>query len=1063
MSLAILNAQSGPVACSTEGDANSVGCEAILHSMDEKGPFFVKIYVHAIRKNDGSGGQSLQEIEEALGYLDLAFNEQDIYFVWDCEVDEIKNSDLYVKVDPGKNIFTDPNNNPNPDGIDIYLFPDHPSPNAKGAGLAENYGGTALYVTGNYSLPPYGSRVRSHVLSHEMGHCLGLLHTHHYTDGNPKDPTTGYEIALQHKDPGNCLEAGDCVCDTPADPDIYYEVIYPACSWTGYGEDINGDPFTPSIENIMSYTHDNCYKKFTDGQGKRMRNVIAYLPELQDCLVREVISTTTTWDLDNTPGGVVEIDGTLEIEPGTTLTIESGITVRFGRQSRLIIKPDATLILKGTLTSNPCSTSCTETGICGDTWKGVEVWGNSSIHQYKINGQRAQGQFVGVSGSLVENAEIAVQLWGLDKDFDSGGLINCHETIFKNNRIGIDFFNYKNWNPNSGQPVGYFGYFTGCKFITDENYPHEENFATFVNMVDVNGPRFTGCSFVNTYTPITLDYISAYGFGIYAFNSSFRVEAECNTPIPCTNYTRSEFKGLGYGIFTGTFGAMTAPFTVRQADFEDCFVGIHNLGITGGTIILNDFNLGNLPTLDLITDQIGISLNDIIAGMTLEENDFNQVDGDESIRTIGISSFGLGASNKVIRRNEFTGVNVGNEAGGTCGDDVKGLSYECNFNTGNTEYDFLVCDSEFSDTDRIRKDQIGPGNAATGNRFSNSGSPTDRDFSNQGGYLLDYYHKINGGILEIPDEYSGIDNLIEITENPCPITYCDPPCKTLAEVALLKQGFYIQRDSFQIFYADYEAASSVVDTILAASNLFKAANHRRQMDENAYMVLVHAMYDTLTWNRDTLRTWLSNMDYYETELMLAFDYLHTGESQAGFAVLNGAPAKFDLTPAQISDSSHVRLLFNILSQQSLYDLNDDALEQLDTIAQSHGEYSSGISKNILTLYGRYFYPENCTHGTELRNPQKEEEPGFTGSGSGLLVYPNPAKEQVTFERLAHESNKAAKLILTDITGKVVWQQQFKEGVLKTIWHSSNMPGGIYFYRLVEFDGTSWSGRVVLQK
>lgn len=87
--------------------------------------------------------------------------------------------------------------------------------------------------------------------------------------------------------------------------------------------------------------------------------------------------------------------------------------------------------------------------------------------------------------------------------------------------------------------------------------------------------------------------------------------------------------------------------------------------------------------------------------------------------------------------------------------------------------------------------------------------------------------------------------------------------------------------------------------------------------------------------------------------------------------------------------------------------------------------------------------------------------------AGLLpqfrVYPNPSIGQVTFERTIEQANTATALILTDITGKVLWQQQLKEGVLKTIWHTSGLPGGIYFYRLTEQDGTEWSGRVVLQK
>lgn len=1068
-----LKAQS--VACSTVGNSStSIACDPNLHSMDEKGPFFLKIYVHAIRKDDGSGGQSQQEIEEALGYLDASFNRHNIFFVWDCEIDEIKNSSLYVQVNPGTGVFTNPNNNPHSDGIDIYLFPDHPSPNASGAGLAEDIGGAALYVTGNYSLPPYGSRVKSHVLSHEMGHCLGLLHTHHFTDGNFSRPHTDNEIVDQSKDPGNCLIAGDCVCDTPADPNIFYEVNHPSCTWNGYEEDINDDPFDPSTDNIMSYTHDNCYEEFTDGQGKRMRNVIATLPVLQNCIVKQSVSSTTTWDINNTSGGVVDINGTLEIEPGATLTIDAGVTIRFGRQSRLIIKPNANLILAGTLTSNGCANICTGTGFCDDTWKGVEVWGNSSTHQFKVNGERAQGRFVGKPGSLVENAEVAVQLWGPNKHSDSGGLISCNGTTFKNNRIGVGFFRYDNFYPSNyppslaGKPARYFANFTECSFLTDGDYPHGNNFATFVNMVEVDGPIFTGCSFVNTYTPINLDNITAYGYGIFADDSEFRIQAKCNgNTYPCSDYTRSEFRGLGYGIFAGVvINSVDAPYTVKQADFHDCFVGIHNRGVMGGIMLHNGFYLGNLPTLDLTLDQIGIALNNTINIMTLEENDFIEVAGDESIRTFGISSFNIGAANKTIRRNTFTEVNVGNEAGGNCGDNNSGLLYECNFNTGNTEFDFLICDNNFFATNRIRQNQVSigqSGDIATGNRFSNTGSPNDRDFSNQGGFDIDYYHNINGGTLEKPDEYSGIANLIEITENECAVTYCEPPCKTQDELMMLKQGFYTEKGNYQTAYRAYESALNGSNDALAVQKMSEASRHRQLMDDNGSLVLMHALFDTLTWNRDTIRTWLSNMDYYGTEMTLAFDYLNTGEDAAGLEVLNNVPSKFDLTPEQSADLANAQILFDILAQQSPDKLGNEALQKLGSIAQTNGEFTPGITKNLLTRYGQYFDTENCEHKTEMRRSKAETIPDAPITKTSFQVYPNPAQGQVTFERIGGLSSSSAMLLLTDITGKVVWQQQFEEGVLKTIWHTSGIPGGIYFYRLVELGGKEWSGRVVLQK
>ena len=757
--------------------------------------------------------------------------------------------------------------------------------------------------------------------------------------------------------------------------------------------------------------------------------------------------------------------GNLFIEEGATATVNPGKVLSFGANNGIYIKPGGRLIMEAGSVLKNC--------IYSDHWRGVQVWGNIVASQYPQNGQYEQGYLEMKTGATIENAETAVMLYNNVSPGLTGGILVANGAIFRNNITSIDTRYYQNFYPYSiptgwqGQPRDYFSTIKLCQFIVDDDFPHEDKFHAFINLMDVNGVTITGCSFTNAMTDAG-NSIADWGYGIFATDAGFRVQGLCNgSTYPCEDYTRSEFRGLGYGIFTGVvIGSIDAPYTVRQADFHDCFVGIHNRGVMGGIMLHNDFYLGNLPSLDLTLDQIGIALNNSINIMTLEENNFIEVAGDESIRTFGISSFNIGATNKTIRRNTFTGVNVGNEAGGICGDNDSGLLYECNFNTGNTEFDFLICDNDFFGTNRIKKDQVSmeqDGDIATGNRFSNTGSPTDRDFSNQGGFPIDYYHKINGGALEIPDEYSGIDNLIEITENECPVTYCEPPCKTPSEVALLKQAFYTEKGNYQIAYGEYENALNNGNDALAAQKLSEASRHRQLMDENGWLVLVHAMYDTLTWNRDTIRKWLSNMDYFGTEMTLAFDYLNTGEGAVGQAVLNIVPVKFDLTPEQSADLSNAQILFDMLTQQSVYDLDEEALEQLDTIAQTNGEFTPGIAKNILTRYDRYFGTENCEHETEMRSAKTESNPNTSITKSPFQVYPNPARNQVTFERLGDTSSTTAILLLTDITGKVVWRQQFKEGVVKIIWHTSGIPDGIYFYRLVELDGTAWSGRVVLQK
>lgn len=97
-------------------------------------------------------------------------------------------------------------------------------------------------------------------LEHEMGHYFNLMHTHE----------TAYGAELVNG--SNCATAGDLICDTPADPNLQYEVLAYNCK---YGNttlrDANGELYKPLEDNIMSYASGACTKGFTPQQVARMR------------------------------------------------------------------------------------------------------------------------------------------------------------------------------------------------------------------------------------------------------------------------------------------------------------------------------------------------------------------------------------------------------------------------------------------------------------------------------------------------------------------------------------------------------------------------------------------------------------------------------------------------------------------------------------------------------------------------------------------------------------------------------------------------------------------------
>ncbi|MBK9074743.1 MAG: hypothetical protein IPL77_07120 [Flavobacteriales bacterium] len=101
------------------------------------------------------------------------------------------------------------------------------------------------------------------IAAHEVGHVLGLMHTH--------DSVFGAELA----DSSNCATAGDFICDTPSDPNLSLPdmIDHAGCTYIGTVTDANGDPYSPSTTNIMSYAPCEL-TTFTQGQAQVMQYVV---------------------------------------------------------------------------------------------------------------------------------------------------------------------------------------------------------------------------------------------------------------------------------------------------------------------------------------------------------------------------------------------------------------------------------------------------------------------------------------------------------------------------------------------------------------------------------------------------------------------------------------------------------------------------------------------------------------------------------------------------------------------------------------------------------------------
>jgi len=95
---------------------------------------------------------------------------------------------------------------------------------------------------------------------------------HFFLCGVPVWHTHEDYFGVELVDGSNCQEAGDFICDTPADPklSLFYEDLYSTCAYENKETDPNGDIYKPDVTNYMSYAPLECLSSFTALQNQVM-------------------------------------------------------------------------------------------------------------------------------------------------------------------------------------------------------------------------------------------------------------------------------------------------------------------------------------------------------------------------------------------------------------------------------------------------------------------------------------------------------------------------------------------------------------------------------------------------------------------------------------------------------------------------------------------------------------------------------------------------------------------------------------------------------------------------
>lgn len=336
LSLGIARAQS--FICGTTGDlAEPIAEQLRLHkkTIEENGvvyprsTIYLAVKFHLVARKDGTGRVSEQNVLTQLCTLNEDFADQNIQFYLDGGFNYI-NDDQTYNDHFADDQFTVMINNKDLDAINIYIIENIDS----GSQLQAYYTRSFDWIV--ISNDQIGA---AHTLTHEIGHFLGLLHPFHGWDRDPYEPAkhgspapekTTRGVLVERADGSNCNDAGDMICDTPAD----YAFRYPRsnCTFEDVVLDPSSAPIDPDERLFMNYF--KCSRKdyyFTDQQKEIMMielmsstrfairddvpnstAIVNQLPEIISPKANESISTNSVvlkWtDTPNATHYLVEVD-----------------------------------------------------------------------------------------------------------------------------------------------------------------------------------------------------------------------------------------------------------------------------------------------------------------------------------------------------------------------------------------------------------------------------------------------------------------------------------------------------------------------------------------------------------------------------------------------------------------------------------------------------------------------------------------------------------------------------------------------------------------------------------
>lgn len=751
-----------------------------------------------------------------------------------------------------------------------------------------------------------------------------------------------------------------------------------------------------------------------------------------------------TWTTANNPIGtapVVSIKNTLTIPAGVNLSINN-MTIEFGINGRIVVEPNAQLILNNTILKNHST--------CNNMWQGVRVLGpgltapfGNPIPRVKNNNQRNYALLT-INGSTIENAIVGVAAMDMP-------IIDLDEL----QTLVLQNFNTLNPTPNNFTTL--FNYFAGSW----------KNSGGVINLGNAFGspPPPTNNIVKNCFQGVLLAYYNNKGIESTFIGYTDFVSSSLLYPFNQPNNTISEagialfeynampiyacnFNNLLYGI-----RALTGKnIYINKNNFLNTSVGI-SLGNVSSSLIINDvkiyqnkFNNCNIGIqADAVTADIAHntfnenSPNDFsIMGLYIRGSQYNFEENNVNnafLGTVGLSNTGTAST---IEKNTFYSVLGGNVLMGN----NDNTTIKCNkYNKYNIAYNVINFAGDFISS---------PQNAAFPNQGSqcdgtpiNPGSATNNEFLNDFWNAPDITSKADFRYFYTQEDFA---NNNHPTANPQTIANYDP------NPALNEQCEGAEDLCSEQFMDSFS------DTKIIAMPNSAIKDH----------IAIYKLRYYLNKQNDTLAAinLLKNINNTQSKRLLLPYYLHKKQYTKAQQLINTLPTA---TTEDANFKTLYQMYTNLGSQnQTLANLKPDQINTLNIIANQRNS-TAFEAQNVLHLLNGGIHPAELPDTLskvtlaklkKYLNGQFKTETAPTGilSNTGTL-YPNPSTGLV-YLPYSTAAGQTLHIKWYNSQGQQI-QQQYLSGSGIHTFNANALPAGIYFYQTQTQQGNTQQGKVII--